>query len=322
MPARPYSRRYAVLACCLPVLLAAGLWAAAHPQQLTNGGGPVQRHQPPLYSAQDIRALAERPVVKASFKNLDAQYEQLLRDVAAITEIPAPSYREQARAKWVLERFQREPGLKNSHIDDEGNVVAEWPGLNNGPTLVVAAHLDTVFPADTDLHIKKDGTVWSAPGIGDDSYAVGALLSLIQALEAAHVRTRANIIFVANVGEEGLGNLRGTRYLFERSPLRKRIDMFISIDGVDDSAIINGAVASKRFRVTFRGPGGHSYGAFGLVNPAYAMAATMSRMTHMRVPRHPKTTFNVGMYGGGTSVNSIPSSAWMEVDLRSNRRSS
>lgn len=314
---RPLFRLFAVCLVCLPLLVPAGALPAARPQQLTNGAVAPPRQQPPLLTEADVRALAERQAVQATFKNLEAQYDQMLRDVSTLTEIPAPTFKEQARAKWVLERFQRVPALKNARIDEEGNVVAEWPGSNTGPTLVVAAHLDTVFPEGTDLRVKKNGTVWTAPGIGDDTYGVVALLSMAQAMDAARVRTRANVIFVADVGEEGLGNLRGMRYLFEKSALRKRVDMFISVDGVDDSVVINGAVVSKRYRVTFHGPGGHSYGAFGLVNPAYAMAATVNRLARMRVPRHPKTTFNVGLYGGGTSVNSIPSSAWMEVDMRS-----
>jgi acetylornithine deacetylase/succinyl-diaminopimelate desuccinylase-like protein len=306
-----------LLLICVAAVSRAAFAPAAPRQQLANAAGQAPPRQLVVSSEADIRALAERVSVKAALKGLEGQFDQMLRELTTLTEIPAPGFKESARAKWVLERFQHEPGLRNPHIDEEGNVVAEWPGTSTGPTLALAAHLDTVFPEGADLHVKKDGTVWSAPGIGDDTYGVVTLLALIRAMETAQVRTRGTVLFVADVGEEGLSNLRGTRYLFEKSPLRKRIDMFVSIDGVDDSFITNGAVASRRYRVTFKGPGGHSYGAFGIVNPALTMAAAVSRLSRIRVPRRPKTTYNVGLFGGGTSVNSIPSSVWMEVDLRS-----
>ncbi len=268
-------------------------------------------------SDAEVRALLDRQAVRTAFRVLETQFEETVYDTIALTEIPAPPYKEQARARAVLERLQREPGLRNVQIDDEGNVIAERPGLNGGPTIALAAHLDTVFPEGTDTRVTRNGTLFRAPGIGDDSYGLASLLAVIRAMNIANIRTRANLLFIADVGEEGLGNLRGMHYLFEKGPYRRRIDTFVSIDGPDDSSIINGAVVSKRYRVTFTGPGGHSYGAFGLVSPAYAMAGAVARLSRMRVPKVPKTTYNVGLYGGGTSVNSIPSSVWMEVDLRS-----
>lgn len=260
-------------------------------------------------------ALMQLPVVKAALKHLDENYDQVVEDLVALTEIPAPSFKEERRASHFAMRL-KELGLQKVYIDEEGNAVGERPG-GSGPTLLLAAHLDTVFPEGTETRVKKNGSVYAAPGIGDDTHGLAVMLALIRALEAAQVRTRGNIVFVGNVGEEGLGNLRGVRHLFEKSTLRRRIDIFISMDGLGDSSITNGGVASRRYRVTFRGPGGHSYGAFGLVNPAFAMAATVARFSRFQVPKSPKTTFNVGQYGGGTSVNSIPGSMWMEVDMRS-----
>jgi len=274
---------------------------------------PAQQVGPP--SEADIKALMERPVVKAALKHLDENYDQMVQDLVTLTEIPAPSFKEERRASYFALRL-KELGLQNVQVDDEGNAVGERPG-GSGPTLLLAAHLDTVFPEGTDTHVKKNGTVYAAPGIGDDTHGLAVMLALIRALDAAQVLTRGSILFTGNVGEEGLGNLRGVRHLFEKSPLRRRIDMFISMDGMGDTAITNGGVASRRYRVTFRGPGGHSYGAFGLVNPAFAMASAAARISRLQVPKNPKTTFNVGVYGGGTSVNAIPVSVWMEVDMRS-----
>ena len=303
MPAR---RRVApsafFLACAVLLLRAQALDLVAPPAAPADPG--------------DLRVLMERPVVKAALSHLSEHYDRMVQDLETITEIPAPPFKEQTRAKYFAERL-RELGLKDVHIDEEGNAVGIRPGSGNGPTLALGAHLDTVFPEGTDTRVKKKGTVYSAPGIGDNTHGLAVLLALIRALEAAQVRTLGDIIFVGDVGEEGLGNLRGIRYLFEKSPLRRRISMFVALDGLGDTSITNGGVASRRYRVTYRGPGGHSYGAFGSVNPAFAMAATVARFSRFRVPRTPKTTFNVGLYGGGTSVNSIPSSVWMEVDMRS-----
>ncbi len=282
-------------------------------------GGAVAQQAPPTPASvneAEIRALMDQPAVKAALNHLSEQYDRVVQDLVTLTEIPAPSFKEQARAKYFVERL-RELGLKNVHLDEEGNAIGERPGAGSGPTLALAAHLDTVFPEGTDTRVKKNGTIYAAPGIGDDTHGLAVMLALIRALDAACVRTRGHIIFVANVGEEGLGNLRGVRYLFEKSPLRQRINLFVSMDGLGDSAVTNGGVASRRYRVTFRGPGGHSYGAFGLVNPAFALASTVARFSRLQAPKNPKTTFNVGLYGGGTSVNSIPVSVWMEVDMRS-----
>lgn len=320
---RTHSRFWLRCSRALIVALVCAL-ALAHAPQLTvpqlaqAASRNTQRNGAvvPSLGEADVRTLRERGTVKAALTELSAGYERMVRDLVVLTEIPAPSFKEEARAARFA-ALLREAGLKDAYIDEEGNVVAERRGVGGGPTLVLAAHLDTVFPPGTDVRVKKNGTVYSAPGIGDDTHGLAVMLAIVRALQAARLPTRGDLIFVGDVGEEGLGNLRGVRYLFEKSDLRKRIDLFISLDGLGDNAITNGGVGSRRFRVTFKGPGGHSYGAFGLVNPAYALAAAADRISRIRVPKTPKTTYNIGVYGGGTSVNSIPDAVWMEVDLRS-----
>ncbi len=258
----------------------------------------------------------EQPAIQTAFRALDSDYDRFVQELVYLVEIPAPSFKESARAKAFQAKFQ-ELGLKDVEIDAEGNVIGRRPGTGNGPALLLAAHLDTVFPEGTPVQVKKNDSKYAAPGIGDDTHGLAALLAIVRALDAAKVRTKGDIYFVGDVGEEGLGNLRGVHYLFEKSPLSKRFQNFISLDGTTDTEVTNGGVASKRYRVTFTGPGGHSYGAFGIVNPAFAMGGAVQRFSRTKLPHTPKTTYNVGVYGGGTSVNSIPSSVWMEVDMRS-----
>jgi tripeptide aminopeptidase len=202
-------------------------------------------------------------------------------------------------------------GLRNVRIDRAGNVLGERPGRAARPNLVVAAHLDTVFPKGTDVHVTREGTVLRAPGIGDDGRGLG----VIRALDAGRVQTAGTITFVADVGEEGLSDLRGMRELFGVT-LKGQVDVFVSIDGAG-FGITNVGVGSHRYRVTFHGPGGHSFGAFGLVNPIHALGRAVARIADLQVPLTPKVTFNVGRVGGGTSVNSIASEAWFEMDMRS-----
>lgn len=183
--------------------------------------------------------------------------------------------------------------------------------------LAVLAHLDTVFPEGTDVHVRRDGTKLHAPGIGDDTRGLALMLTIIRAMDAAHIQTAHDILFVGNVGEEGEGDLRVAKYLLLKGKYKDRIKSFISIDGGDQGNITNGALGSKRYRVTFKGPGGHSYGAFGIVNPAFAMGEAIAKFSRITVPAAPKTTFNVGVVRGGTSVNSIPTEVSMDVDMRS-----
>jgi tripeptide aminopeptidase len=274
----------------------------------------VQQATPPAAAVQRLAAL---PAFSAAMSFLDRDHDRIVAEIIQLTEIPAPPFKEAARAK-VFAAMMRASGLADTTIDEEGNVVGVWKGTGGGPLLAIAAHLDTVFPEGTDVTVKRDGTRLSAPGIGDDTRGLAVLLAIIRAMKAAEIQTTSDILFVGDVGEEGQGDLRGMKYLFQKGPYRDRIKMFVSIDGAgggDD--ITHGAVGSKRYRVTFKGPGGHSYGAFGIVNPAFAMGNAIRKFAAMTVPPTPKTTFSVGVVGGGTSVNSIPFESWMEIDMRS-----
>jgi acetylornithine deacetylase/succinyl-diaminopimelate desuccinylase-like protein len=189
------------------------------------------------------------------------------------------------------------------------------PGKAAHPNLVFAAHLDTVFPEGTNVKVTREGDVLKGPGIGDDCRGLAVMLGVIRALDEAKVETPGTITFVADVGEEGLGDLRGMKELFGAT-MKGQIDKFVSVDGIG-LGVVNIGVGSNRYRVTFKGPGGHSYGAFGMANPIQAMGRAIAKIDAFEVPTNPKTTFNVGRVGGGTSVNAIPFEAWMEVDMRS-----
>jgi acetylornithine deacetylase/succinyl-diaminopimelate desuccinylase-like protein len=231
----------------------------------------------------------------------------------SICEIPAPPFKEERRAAEMKRRFEA-LGLRNVRIDSIGNVIAERPGTGGGPVVVLAAHLDTVFPEETDVRVKREGTVLRGPGIGDDCRGLAVLLAVAKSMAAASVRTDGTIYFVANVGEEGPGDLRGVKHLFARPPAK--IDYFISVDGTG-LGLTSRAVGSNRYKVSFTGPGGHSYGAFGMPSPIHALGRAISKISAIQVPRTPKTTFNVGIIEGGTSVNTISPLGSMEVDLRS-----
>ena len=196
-----------------------------------------------------------------------------------------------------------------------GNVLGDRPGAAARPHLVIAAHLDTVFPEGTDVTVRRDGTILRGPGIGDDCRGLAELVAIARLMRDANVQTPGSITFVANVGEEGLGDLRGMKALFGET-MKGEIDRFVSIDS-DSLSLTTIAVGSHRYRVTFKGPGGHSFASFGLANPADAMGRAIAKIADIQVPTTPRTTFNVGRVGGGTSVNAIPAEAWMEVDLRS-----
>ena len=263
-----------------------------------------------------IREVMTGEVYRAAVATLAAEHDRTVEDIIALTQIAAPSFQEETRARAFLSMATAH-GLKDLEIDGEGNVTGLRPGVGNGPLVCIAAHLDTVFPAGTDLTVRRDGTRLYAPGVGDDTRSLAVLLAWLRALEAASVRTRADLLFVADVGEEGPGDLRGMRYLFQKGPYRDRISAFITVDSPNMDHIATGGVGSKRYRVTFRGPGGHSYGAFGLVNPMFAMADAIARLGRIALPASPKTTYSASVTGGGTSINSIPDSVWTDFDLRS-----
>lgn len=258
--------------------------------------------------------LLQDAAVKSALEMVRAAEPQTLEDQIRICEVEAPPFKESKRAERYA-ALLREAGLQNVRIDKEGNVLGERPGTQPRPHLVFSAHLDTVFPEGTNVAVRREGAVFHGPGIGDDCRGLAVLLGVVRAMNQARVQTPGTITFVATVGEEGLGDLRGVKYLFNEG-LKGQIDRFVSIDGTG-LGITHVAVGSLRYRVTFKGPGGHSYGAFGLVNPIQALGRAMARIADFQVPVEPKTTFNVGRIGGGTSVNAIPYEAWMEVDMRS-----
>ena len=247
---------------------------------------------------------------------IKTDHERFVRELIALTEIPAPPFKEERRARAYLDMLKAN-GLADVETDKEGNVMGVRKGTGDGTMLAVLAHLDTVFPEGTDVKVRREGTRLMAPGVGDDTRGLALMLSVVRAMNAAKFTTAADILFVGNVGEEGEGDLRGVKYLLRSGKYKDRIRKFLAIDGGEQGGITRGGVGSKRYRVTYKGPGGHSYGAFGLVNPAYAMATTMAKFSDLHVPSSPKTTFNVGVVRGGTSVNSIPSEVSMDVDIRS-----
>ena len=258
--------------------------------------------------------LMQDAAVAAALERVKRNEWQVVDEQVRVCEIPAPPFQEQARGEALRRRFVA-AGLRNVRVDGVGNVIGDRPGRAPRPRLAFTAHLDTVFPEGTNVQTTREGTLLRGPGIGDDCRGLAVLLAVIRELDAARIETPGTITFVATVGEEGLGDLRGVKHLFNQE-LKGQIDRFVSIDGAGLD-ITTTAVGSLRYRVTFKGPGGHSYGAFGLANPVHALGRAIAHIGDLQVPRSPKTTFNVGRVGGGTSVNSIPFEAWMEVDMRS-----
>jgi acetylornithine deacetylase/succinyl-diaminopimelate desuccinylase-like protein len=263
------------------------------------------------------RRLIQEPAVASAIDRIKRGEPQVLEDQIRLCEIPAPPFKEARRAEAFRQALQS-LGLKNVRIDRAGNVIAERPGTGPKPHLVMSAHLDTVFDEDVDVRTSRSGSVLKGPGISDDCRGLAVLLGIVRALEDGHFQSPGPITFVGTVGEEGLGDLRGVKELFN-GELKGRIDRFVSIDGAG-LGITSVGVGVLRYRVTFKGPGGHSYGDFGIANPIHALGRAIARLSDLEVQSQPKTTFNVGRIGGGTSVNSIPSEAWMEVDLRSSDR--
>ena len=266
---------------------------------------------------QAVQKVLSSEAYKKALTVLDEQHGRIVEDGITLTEIPAPPFKEAKRAQAFAELL-RASGLKDVTLDEEGNVLGLRPGTAGGDqVVVVSAHMDTVFPEGTDVKVKRDGTRLAAPGIGDDTMSLAVLAGYVRAMDAAGIRTRDNILFVGTVGEEGPGDLRGVRYLFTKGKYQGKIKAFYSVESGSVARVTHGGVGSKRYRATFQGPGGHSFGAFGLVNPMYALGQAATAFSTISVPAHPKTTYSIGRLGGGTSVNSIPVEAWMEVDMRS-----
>jgi tripeptide aminopeptidase len=267
-----------------------------------------------------ITQLATVTAVHRAFHWLHLHQPQVRHTLLEIVRIPAPPFHEQPRAEFFLERF-RSLGLTNAHVDDEGNALAELAleTSSDAPCILISAHLDTVFPPGTHCQPveRTDSPRIHCPGICDNGAGLSALLAIAAALRYARINPLATILFAANVGEEGEGDLRGMRYLFERGPYRGRIAAAIALEGSGTSTVVTRALGSLRFRVTITGPGGHSWSDAGAPNPILLLSRALADIADLPLSHAPVTTLNVGHISGGTSVNSIPSSATALIELRS-----
>ncbi len=267
----------------------------------------------------EIVRLIALPKVRSACECFRVQESQLCDWQLELARIPAPPFGESARAEWLTRRF-REICLEDVHTDKVGNVLGLRPGSSK-ECIIISAHLDTVFPAGTPLDIRKEGSRLYGPGVSDNGAGVSALLGIAGALQSARISNQLSILFVGNVGEEGEGDLRGMRHIFSDSPCKDSIAYSLVLDGAGCDTIVSEALGSRRFEVTVRGPGGHSWSDFGTANPIPVLARAIHLFTQINVPASPKTTFNIGVIRGGTSVNSIPESASMRVDIRSSSAS-
>ena len=264
-----------------------------------------------------MKELLKKEKVQHALAFLKEDDDRTLQETLEMCQIPAPSYQEEKKAEYVRKKML-EAGLEDVHIDEVGNVLGTRKGISDGPRILLAGHTDTVFPMDTDLTLKTEGNRYSCPGIGDDTRAVAELLSIARAMVASEIRGEGDIVFCANVCEEGLGDLRGSKYLFSRENSQTKLyDGFVSIDDKHTAGIIYQAVGSERYQVNFHGTGGHSYTGFGIPNPIHTMGRAIAKISDFQVPSDPKTTFSVGVVNGGTSVNVISAEASMLVDMRS-----
>lgn len=310
----PYNRTLVADLTLVAILL---LLAAAPLSAQADGEGEA-RARPPY--PEEIARIAADPDVMEAFRLIEDLEEPSIADLIRLTEIPAPPFMEEERATAFADML-RVAGADSVWIDAEGNVLALRRGIRGDRTVALDGHLDTVFPPDVDVTVTARGDTLFAPGIGDDTRGLIVVRNVLKVMADAGLRTRDDLLFVGSVGEEGLGDLRGVKHLFDQATRSREIDAFISVDGGDEQRVKVQAVGSNRYRVTFKGPGGHSWGAFGLANPHHALARATARFAETAKPftdqAPARTSFSVGRIGGGTSVNSIPYESWMEVDMRS-----
>ncbi len=267
--------------------------------------------------ATQVLTLTKNKQITEAFAIIDKLEPTTRKEHIELTEVPAPPFKESVRAQYFKKMLEA-IGLDKVWIDSIGNVLALRKGKKGVRTVVLDAHLDTVFPEGTDVTVKQKGDTLFAPGIADDTRSLVAVLTMLKALKQANIETTDDVLIIGTVGEEGLGDLRGVKYVVEKSKLK--IDSWIAVDGTDINYIVNGGLGSIRYKATISGPGGHSWGAFGLGNPHHAMAKAVNYFTDEAArftSTGGKTSFNVGRTGGGTSVNSIPFESWAEVDMRS-----
>ncbi|HKN20929.1 MAG TPA: M20/M25/M40 family metallo-hydrolase [Terracidiphilus sp.] len=266
---------------------------------------------------QQVARIAELRRVHEAFAWFRSHARQLEDLQLQVTSIAAPPWGEAARSEWLKKHFA-ELGLADVHQDEIGNVFGIRAGSDLGaPYIALSAHLDTVFPPDTAISARRDADKLYGPGISDNSSGIIALLAIAAAMHAAVIPNRAPILFIGDVGEEGEGDLRGMRHIFQQPRWSARIASLVVLDGAGTDTIIAEGLGSRRYEVTIRGHGGHSWSDFGVANPIVGLARVIDRFTRTAVPATPKTTYNIGIISGGTSVNSIPESATMRVDTRS-----
>jgi tripeptide aminopeptidase len=270
---------------------------------------------PSSSAAQTLARVVTLPQVRSALGWLRAQEPQIAQWQLELSRIAAPPFGEAARSEWLSQRF-KELGLEQVAVDEVGNVLGLRPGVG-GHCVSVSAHIDTVFPAGTPLNVRQSGSRLYGPGVSDNGAGVAALLAVAGAMRACQIPHALPVLFVGNVGEEGEGDLRGMRHLFTTSPLKDAILYSLVLDGAGSDTIVSEALGSRRFEVIVRGPGGHSWSDFGAPNPILVLARAMNSFAQTPVPSSPKTVFNIGVVRGGTSVNSIPESASMRVDIRS-----
>src|SRR6266478_5378362 len=264
---------------------------------------------------QEVARLAASPEVRSAFNWFRTQEAQLIHWQMEMARIPAPPFGESARGAWLSERF-REVGLDDVRVDDVGNVFGVHPGFGQRH-VALSAHIDTVFPANTPLNIRQQGSRLYGPGVSDNGAGVTAMLAIAALLRSVRIRHALPFVFIGNVGEEGEGDLRGMRHIFSTPRWKDSIAYSVVLDGAGADTIVAEALGSRRFEVIVRGPGGHSWSDFGAPNPIVVLGRAIQAFAQTPVPALPKTTFNVGVIRGGTSVNSIPESASMRVDIRS-----
>lgn len=262
----------------------------------------------------DSRTLRTHRALASAHARIAARDSATIRTQVAVSQIAAPTGDERERGEWVAARL-RSLGLRDARIDRAGNVVAMRPGLEDLAPVLVCAHLDTVFAREVQLTFRRDGDRVTGPGIGDNGRGLAAMLTIAEEVDGRLVRTRRPIVFAATTGEEGAGDLRGAKYLF--SALDEQPAAAIALDGAGDERIVHKALGSRRYHIAYRGPGGHSWAAFGVPNAVHAAAAAAAMLASLPLPRSPRTTLSVSRIGGGTSINSIPEEGWLEVDLRS-----
>jgi acetylornithine deacetylase/succinyl-diaminopimelate desuccinylase-like protein len=287
----------------------------AGPAALAADGG-IKAEIDPVFMAE-IERIKSDSRLQTGFAHIIDLEPRHQAELIELTEIPAPPFKEEKRAARFAELL-RETGLTDVWIDEVGNAIGRRPGTTGERVVAYSAHLDTVFPEETDVTVRFEGERMYAPGIGDNSRGLVVVLGVLRAMQHANIETEADILFIGNVGEEGLGDLRGVKHLFRDGA--EPIDTLIVVDGGQSDRIVYGGVGSHRYRVTFKGPGGHSWGAFGTANPHHALSRTLAKFDQRAVQvtsEGEKSSYNVGRIGGGTSINSVPFESWAEIDIRS-----